>query len=548
MSTPERPTKRARQACEPCRRKKSRCPGEKPICSHCARLRQVCTYARERGDSEPQDDLQLDVAANAEAMTAERLKMLERGMAQIQSVLSGQVVAMEPSRNAEIPPRQPVRSNEHHSLAMPSSGNAGGPPESEIEAAAVLYLKFCDCQPLPLFSMHEWAEGLQLREPEVVLAVVALANRFDTAEKTYLVTKRHLYMEQARSLVLQRLISGPIEISTIQTLCLLSLVYFNESATARASSFSALACDLAQSAGLATELPGAQPASSREERRRCYWSLTLLRNLFGNMNGNIAFISTDFPPQYPKSAEPPAKSSLNITEPGLPQPDGPLDNANNASSEADHGIMATVVSLSAVWIKTVRYVCRRGKSQRLPSWVPESEYQQILTELMTIESHMPYKYRYKPARFDEYNDDELQQSRTFWAPWLLNQILYHSILCLLNHPLILSLHLRNLRMTMVPEIFLQHTDDLIQTHTSWVVHLVDQILAKDFRLTDPYPPYCVGIVATIFLQQSYSDDERVRANKQENFTKCLRFVRQAGNYWPRVATLVGPTLLLLNFD
>lgn len=26
------------------RRKKTRCPGEKPICSHCARLRQNCYY------------------------------------------------------------------------------------------------------------------------------------------------------------------------------------------------------------------------------------------------------------------------------------------------------------------------------------------------------------------------------------------------------------------------------------------------------------------------------------------------------------------------
>jgi hypothetical protein len=29
------------------RRKKTRCPGEKPVCSHCARLRQNCYYADE---------------------------------------------------------------------------------------------------------------------------------------------------------------------------------------------------------------------------------------------------------------------------------------------------------------------------------------------------------------------------------------------------------------------------------------------------------------------------------------------------------------------
>lgn len=56
-------TKRARHACEPCRyanlsvhhekvciddiprRKKSKCPGERPVCSHCRRLRQRCVYS-----------------------------------------------------------------------------------------------------------------------------------------------------------------------------------------------------------------------------------------------------------------------------------------------------------------------------------------------------------------------------------------------------------------------------------------------------------------------------------------------------------------------
>lgn len=65
MMSSERPAKRVRQACEPCRqvylypshvlvkltglsRKKSKCPGDRPICSHCSRLRQECFYADDR--------------------------------------------------------------------------------------------------------------------------------------------------------------------------------------------------------------------------------------------------------------------------------------------------------------------------------------------------------------------------------------------------------------------------------------------------------------------------------------------------------------------
>ncbi|PKX89883.1 Zn(II)2Cys6 transcription factor domain-containing protein, partial [Aspergillus novofumigatus IBT 16806] len=39
---------RTRQACAPCRRKKARCPGERPTCSLCQRLGQRCSYNARR--------------------------------------------------------------------------------------------------------------------------------------------------------------------------------------------------------------------------------------------------------------------------------------------------------------------------------------------------------------------------------------------------------------------------------------------------------------------------------------------------------------------
>ncbi|KAI0160301.1 hypothetical protein GGR57DRAFT_457100 [Xylariaceae sp. FL1272] len=37
--------RRSHHACIPCRRKKTRCPGERPACSSCSRLKQPCSYA-----------------------------------------------------------------------------------------------------------------------------------------------------------------------------------------------------------------------------------------------------------------------------------------------------------------------------------------------------------------------------------------------------------------------------------------------------------------------------------------------------------------------
>lgn len=55
--------------------------------------------------------------------------------------------------------------------------------------------------------------------------------------------------------------------------------------------------------------------------------------------------------------------------------------------------------------------------------------------------------------------------------------------------------------------------------------------AKNFKVTDPFLGHCVVIVATIYLQESFVDDEARRLIKQECFGKCLRFIRGLGSQW-----------------
>jgi hypothetical protein len=390
---------------------------------------------------------------------------------------------------------------------------------------------------LPLFATGRLQ--IMSRDGTLAYAIVVLAAPFHDPVLLEFDDSARV-VKDIRTRTMSTLISGSVELATLQTICLLSLIEFHHGSTARASYYSSTAMDLAQSAGLASEHSRVQ-SHDLEERRRCYWSIVMLKHLFGNMAGTFTMVPSDYTPKYPSSTPPPGRSISSITEPGLPQPDA-LN--SSATVEKDLGMIAYVISMSELWSQTVRYARRRGKSQQPPPWSPESEYQRIMNQLMVLETRMPYKYRYKPVRLGDYTTAELQQSRTFWAPWFLNQILYHSLLSLLNHPLILSLQLRNFRMTMVPEVFLQHTDDLTQTHTDWVVHLVDEFTTKQFQTSDPYPAYCVAVVATIFLQQSYTDDEAVRGRKQDNFQTCLNFIRDIGAYWPRIALLVSQPVFL----
>lgn len=65
--------------------------------------------------------------------------------------------------------------------------------------------------------------------------------------------------------------------------------------------------------------------------------------------------------------------------------------------------------------------------------------------------------------------------------------------------------------------------------------------AKEFKVSDPFLAHCVAIVATIYLQESFVDDESKRREKQSNFDKCLLFIRGFGGQWPHVGRIVSPT-------
>jgi hypothetical protein len=99
---------------------------------------------------------------------------------------------------------------------------------------AEVYLDYCDCQPLPLFHRASFLTSLRQRDPEVVYAVIALAIRFyDNGSlddpDTYNAMSDNItrYTEAARALVIKRVLEGPVELSTLQCLCILCMIDFS---------------------------------------------------------------------------------------------------------------------------------------------------------------------------------------------------------------------------------------------------------------------------------------------------------------------------------
>lgn len=100
------------------------------------------------------------------------------------------------------------------------------PPWDKMLEVADLYLKYCDCQPLPLFDPSSFKRTLHNRDPEILYCIFSLAIRFskdnsgdqDNAHQTT------NFPRLARALAMNRITEGRIELSTLQTLCMLSIL------------------------------------------------------------------------------------------------------------------------------------------------------------------------------------------------------------------------------------------------------------------------------------------------------------------------------------
>ncbi|KAL4748349.1 hypothetical protein BDW72DRAFT_214853 [Aspergillus terricola var. indicus] len=475
-----RPPKRIRQACEQCRRKKSRCPGERPNCSSCLRLGQICEYA---GDEE---------AAYARKME-QRIEGIEGKIDALMACFSTQNQPF-PSPTTTFQPRQPSSEPPPGISTTPSAQRGLVPPN-----AMQLFHTYCNFQPLPLFH-HKSFSASENRDQELILAMKALGLRFGGNGIADPGIDRQIkdWTEQSRRMVMARVAEGSVELSTLQTLCILTLIDHTAGHTMKAGTNIRLAVYILQNlrSGSAefTNLEDEQ-----DERLLLRWSLHMLANLIGG---------------------PTPGPSLRTAY-----------NGNSATTANDMGIVGCAIQLSEVWGLAQNYAAAAITPNAPPPWAPHSDYSRITFRHTEFESVTPLRYRLHETRLDELTGAELHRQRDFWGHCLFFQLVFHAIPCLLNHPLLLSARLRNFRLTM-PQSFLQHSYEQITLHAGWVLHFIELLESKSYEVSDPTIGQSVVIVATIYLQHSFVEDVFFREKAQAGYDKCLAFLERMALRWP----------------
>ncbi|KAK1998379.1 hypothetical protein LX36DRAFT_576364 [Colletotrichum falcatum] len=534
-SAGSRGRRRSHHACLTCRRKKTRCPGEKPACSSCVRLSQSCTYPAVRPSQSGRSDERLQTLE-------EKLDLLlsggglpnhpaRHGQAQQQASYEEATDASDKSYSATPPsrsarPSHPTGGGGGGGSSSSNNNNNGNTNTNDRGSSVVfdpddmatgidLYFKYCHRQPIWCFERDELGDHDSLPE-ELASSILALTSRF--SEKRGHV---QLYSSNAKTLVMLRIANGTVDITTIESLCLLSYASFVDGNVHLGQFHLGLSLQLCRSAMLDMESAYAAEAedATTDRKKRLFWSLQLLEQSYGRQDGLLSF------PNDVRRPTLPASGNQTEAEPSRAPPLPRDDLGTSAPSEP--GIWNTSVCLGWVWSQVRKYVsdCSHKHSVLKEPWRNDSTYAKVLSDFMETENRIPMCHRYDSVKFYERGADELRVNRDYWAPWLKEQFTYHAIPTVLNHPFLYIVGAQHNPNLGIPNTFWRRSSEQALLHATWIVRMIDMVVDKQLPLVDPFFGHVAAIAATVHLYYCCAAAARLKHKSNTDFAKCRTFLK-----------------------
>ncbi|RAK81319.1 Zn(II)2Cys6 transcription factor [Aspergillus fijiensis CBS 313.89] len=428
--------KRIRQACANCRRRKTKCSGERPICFHCRRNKHSCIYEPYSvtiGDNPP---------SSPPAQTSENTQLLQR-ISLIESrlaELSGQAAQQprSPSIDAE-PLRQQILSTQ-----PPVSGIPFVTPSQPV-LDSIMDTYFLHVHNQPYSNFQEISFRQELRNGTLprclILAMLASAVRFSTHElyaERALETSEVYAREAWLSVLTDYLtVEDDIGVHVVQTVNMLAVIDYTAGRVNSGWLKIGLAARISQGLGLMGEPDAWIPAAEQEERRRAFWSVYLLDKLIScGRSRPLVILDQDCQVQLPCD-----EVTLRLGEIKKTYTLNQLLNWNTEIAESPSPF-ALVILLASIFGRCTRYVYANRHTDEIPPWDTESEYTAINSSLLLFES-------YAKSGDASVVDMARQSAKATGTPnhqelghQTFAHTLFHLCHCLLNHPFVLDLRLQ----------------------------------------------------------------------------------------------------------
>ncbi|ETN43601.1 uncharacterized protein HMPREF1541_02760 [Cyphellophora europaea CBS 101466] len=510
-STPGRGVKRILQACNNCRRKKTRCPGEKPKCSNCTRLSQQCQYPGYDFEGSQHLPSSSRTVEDRLAQVEEKLDLiLERPVG---SPRQGETPHTLDDRHDTSPPTSPStqRPRASYSRLLPQ--------DNVISRALDVYFLCCHRQPVWLFEAR--GDLSSDSAEELVLTILGLSTLYAPDEfSEFQLRDPGAYNDAARSLIMLKVANSTVDMSMLQALCLLAFANLTSANLQLASFHIGLVGSLLQCSGLDSHI-SQDRTSSLEEQRRLFWSIRALHALCG-LHTKAAFPIDMHAPRYLVVDE--TLRNTGTQAPLLPH------ETHNDQGQMALGVWAHMVRSATLWEEVRLYLARCAEGQAKDPWHPESGYTAINAHLFDMECAFPQSYRFDSAKFHERSKHEIFDKRDFWLPWMKIQVTYHTLYSVLNHPFLYSS--RATRPKPGPNGFWKTSTDLALLHSTWIARLIGLAKSKSLELADPFFAYAASVAVTLHLYWSRASDSKIRSPAQDNLATCRSFIADMATHWP----------------
>ncbi|KAF5659313.1 c6 transcription factor [Fusarium circinatum] len=522
--TSTRGRRRSHHACLTCRRKKTRCPGEKPACSSCVRLKQSCSYppAIRPSQSGPSEERlahleeKLDFLLNGSLATSQQKQnqhhqQNHHQQQQLDSALEETTDTSEKSYSGVRNTREHSYPTSHPSVKSESENSSLRPSHSDIAVGIALYFEYCHRQPIWCFERDEVRDFGSMHD-ELACSILALTLRFSENGD-----QAKLYANNAKSLIMLRIANGTVDLATLESLCLLSYSSFIDGNVHLGQFHLGLAHQLCRSAMLDVDSVYGMQDPMSDRKKRLFWSLQMLEQSYGRQEGLLSVPTEIWRPAYSTTRG--SMSDHDPRAPKLPRDDLGCQHQN------EPGIWNTSVHLGWVWSQVRKYVSDCAHNNIKEPWRHDSMYAKVLADFMETENRIPMCHRYDTVKFYERKVEDLKIHRDYWAPWLKEQFTYHVIPTVLNHPFLYIVGAQHNPNLAIPNTFWRRSSELALLHSTWIVRMIDMVVDKQVPLADPFFGHVAAIAATVHLYYCCAAAARLKHKSNTDFAKCRRFLK-----------------------
>ncbi|RAH64593.1 Zn(II)2Cys6 transcription factor, partial [Aspergillus aculeatinus CBS 121060] len=542
--------KHIRQACSNCRRRKTKCTGERPVCFQCRRNKHTCVYEPYSGsyDNLHPPSATAGTPTSENVQLSQRISILEQRLAE----LSEQTI-LQPGANSVITSRplgDHAQSQRPIDLSQPPATAAAAaagerpycmPPQSVLDSTVDAYFIHVHNQPYSNVQEASFRRTLEDRSlPNcLILALLAAAVRFSTHD-FYRSRQREMsevYTREAwLSVLMNHLNEDSIDIKTVQTINILAVIDFTAGRTNSGWLKTGLAARISQGLGLMVEPEEWRLPAEQEERRRVFWSVYLLDKLISCGRARpLIILDQDCHIQLPCDERSfrhgQTKKTCNLNQ---------LLSWNTTLQDTPSSL-ALVILLASILGRCTRYVYGVRHSDEIPPWDTKSEYAAVCSLLLLFEHYAelsPVQVTDLASGRDGIMGDPYKYQEL--GHLIFAHTLFHLCHCLLNHPFILCQSLRPLK-SKVPGSFAAQGMKAGIGHAVRLINLLQDVLNAGGPVQSSFYAYCLVVAGGILSIASHETTQSPKPQSSEMlecFQSGLHMIDGLASLWPHASHMV----------